>query len=69
MDEGLRTNVGFIIIAAERMSSDTEVVFGFNPSTKQYVTWICGNGSNYFWGHYGDDFVKASDDFKRRCGK
>lgn len=69
MNEKLRINVGFIIIAAERISSDTEVVLGFNPLTGQYATWMCVDGDNYFWGHYGTSFFKASDDFRRRCSR
>lgn len=67
--KALRTNVGFIIIATHRLSSDTECVLGFNPLTEQYVTWLCTDGNNYFWGHYGSDFIKASEDFRRRCQK
>lgn len=65
----LRTNVGFIIIASGRNLTGGEVVLGYNPSTLQYVTWLCHRGDDYTTGHYGTDFVKAVDDFKRRCSR
>ena len=67
--EDLRTNVGFIIIASERIDRQTEVVMGFNPRTSQYVTWLCHEGTNYSYGHYGDDFIITAEDFRRRVRK
>ena len=67
MDKGnIRENVGFIIIASGKKEANLEVVLGFNPATKQYVTWHCINGNNYYYGHYGYDFFKAVVDFRRR---
>ena len=63
----LRTNVGFIIIASEHNSAGEEIVLGYNPGTNQYVTWVCYRGCDYNTGHYGTDFLKAADDFRRRC--
>lgn len=34
----MRENVGFMIIASKVRSDGVEVVMGFNPKTKQYVT-------------------------------
>lgn len=63
----MRVNAGFVIVAAHRIDYETEVVLGVNEELTQYVTWECKNGSNYYWGHYGTDFLKAAEDFKRRC--
>ena len=59
-----RENAGFIIIGSERIGINEEIVFGVNDS--QYVTWHCRNGNNYSNGHYGNSFMDAIDDFKRR---
>lgn len=63
----MRVNAGFVIVATHRIDSETEVVLGVNEELTQYVTWECKDGSNYYWGHYGVDFLKAAKDFKRRC--
>ena len=63
----LRTNVGFIIIASAMNSAGEEIVLGYNPESQLYVTWLCLGGYDYNHGHYGPDFFKAVEDFKRRC--
>lgn len=62
----IRENVGFEIIASHRIGINEEIVFGYNRVSGQYVTWMCSNGDNYYYGHYGTDFIKAVDDYKRR---
>lgn len=62
----IRTNVGFIIIASRRNRAGEEIVLGYNPESKLYVTWLCLGGYDYNNGHYGPDFFKAVEDFRRR---
>lgn len=62
----IRSNVGFIIIASERNRAGEEIVLGYNPEANLYVTWLCLGGYDYNHGHYGSDFFKAVDDFRRR---
>ena len=66
-DRQIRENEGFIIIASKRTGLETEVVMGFNPQSSQYVTWLCYRGDDYNYGHYGTDFNKAVQDYRRRC--
>ena len=69
MDSDIRSNVGFLIIASERNSAGEEIVLGYNPESKLYVTWLCLGGYDYNHGHYGPDFIAAVEDFRRRCGR
>lgn len=47
MDSDIRSNVGFLIIASERNSAGEEIVLGYNPDSKLYVTWLCLGGYDY----------------------
>lgn len=67
--EKIRSNVGFIIIASERNRAGEEIVLGYNPEAKLYVTWLCLGGYDYNHGHYGSDFFNAVEDFRRRSQK
>ena len=67
--EKIRSNVGFIIIASERNRAGEEIVLGYNPKDNCYVTWLCLGGYDYNHGHYGSDFFKAVEDFRRRFQK
>lgn len=62
----MRTNVGFIIIASALNRAGEEIVLGYHPQNQEYVTWLCYGGHDYNHGHYGFDFFKAVEDFKRR---
>lgn len=62
----IRENVGFIILASAPNKAGEEIVLGYNPDSELYVTWLCLGGHNYNHGHYGPDFLKAVEDFKRR---
>ena len=54
-----RSNAGYIITSAIRVG-DTEYVLGENPNAPaRFVTWVCRNGSDYFWGRYTDDPLSA----------
>lgn len=66
MTNTLRENVGFLIIASINFNANEEIVMGYNPSTGQYVTWMCLNGNNYNWGHYTDNLAIAFEDLLRR---
>lgn len=66
-DSRVRENEGFIIFAEKRIGCETEVVLGFNPASRQYVTWLCCRGDDYSFGHYGTDFDRAVRDYRRRC--
>lgn len=66
----MRTNAEYIIIASKEVEKDMEAVFGWNPETSQYVTWMCFGGQDYRWGHYfwGDELLEAARDYEKRCG-
>ena len=65
-----RINAGYTIIETVRIADDLEVVLGKNATSfgDVYVTWQCGNGSDYFWGHYFKcDYAAARKDLFRRA--
>ena len=63
-----RSNAGYIIISAIRVG-DTEYVLGENPKAPaRFVTWVCRNGSDYFWGRYTDDPLTALRNLLDRAG-
>lgn len=64
----MRTNEGYIIIKSENIYNDNkgEIVLGYNPKSKMYVTWECQNKINYFWGHYIDIEARAVTDYYSR---
>ena len=54
-----RSNAGYIIISAIRVG-DAEYVLGENPNAPaRFVTWMCRNGSDYFWGRYQSSAASA----------
>ena len=63
-----RINEGYEIIEACPIDDTYEVVLGKMKSKlgDQYVTWLCGKGTNYFWGHYFFNHKDAMDDFRKR---
>lgn len=66
---GPRKNVEYIIINAIRTAPNTEVVLGeyLNADQNMWVTWICQNGKDYFWGHYFTDEKSATINFLERA--
>lgn len=62
---GIRVNAdaGYRIIETVRIDASLEVVMGQNMSDRgtPYVTWLCKNATDYYWGHYRDDY----DDCRR----
>ena len=54
---GIRVNAGYRIIETVRIDTTLEVVMGQNTSDQgtPYVTWLCRNATDYYWGDYRDD--------------
>lgn len=61
---GIRVNAGYRIIETVRIDTTLEVVMGQNTSDQgtPYVTWLCRNATDYYWGDYRDDY----DERRRR---
>jgi len=57
----IRVNAGYLIIEAVRIDTTLEVVMGQNTSNQgtPYVTWLCRNATDYYWGNYRDDYDKC----------
>lgn len=55
---GIRVNAGYRIIETVRIDTSLEVVMGQNTSSQgtQFVTWLCRNATDYYWGQYFDDY-------------
>ena len=63
-----RSNAGYVITSAIRVG-DTEYVLGEIPKAPaRCVTWVCRNGSDYFWGRYTDDPLSALRNLLDRAG-
>ena len=61
-----RINAGYVITDSIKIG-DTEVVLGeHSKAAAPYVTWLCKNENNYFWGHYFTDKEAATKDFYDR---
>lgn len=54
----IRVNAGYLIIETVRIDTTLEVVMGQNTSDQgtPYVTWLCRNATDYYWGDYRDDY-------------
>lgn len=67
---GLIENQGYFIVAHENYGGEGEHVFyivlGYNPKTKQYVTWDCVDLRSFFWGHYFENELHAKKDYHDR---
>lgn len=61
----MRTNQGYEIISACPISLHDEVVLACLHENN-YVTWMCSNGDNYFWGHYFGNEKDALLDYAER---
>lgn len=71
--EGLDVNEGYFIFARRVSNYDKEhktrdfVFFGYNPTRKEYVTWVGRQGvAGYYNGHYSLDFDWAVKDYQKR---
>ena len=61
-----RKNAGYIITNSITIG-ESEIVLGVHETRpNEFVTWECTDKSNYFWGHYIDDKLKAQRDFLER---
>ncbi len=63
----MRINANYIIVDSIH-AGDSEFVLGVHsekPDT--FVTWKCDRGSDYYWGHYHNDLVKAQKDLAERA--
>ena len=64
-----RTNAGYVITDSIKIG-DTEIVLGeHSKAAAPYVTWLCKNENNYFWGHYFMDRKTAVRDLVERAEK
>ena len=61
-----RSNAGYVITQSIHVK-DSEFVLGEHPESGMYVTWLCKNGSDYFWGHYCDNYYNALKDLCERA--
>ena len=61
----MRANVGYTITDTIHVG-DVEFVLGEQPNSKQFVTWECKDGDNYYWGHYFDNRTAAKLDLLTR---
>ena len=47
----IRVNQGYAIVSSVHIG-ESEIVLGVNMNApSQYVTWMCNNHSDYYWGH------------------
>ena len=64
----MRTNAGYTITDSIH-AGDVEFVLGEQANGRQFVTWECKDGGNYYWGHYFDDIAAAKLDLLARARK
>ena len=62
----MRENSGYIIIYAYRLNGNEEIVLGKSKSENMFVTWMCRNQTDYYWGHYTQDEITALEDMVNR---
>lgn len=65
----MRQNCKYDITYTYRLTENEEIVLGRRENYNRepsFVTWLCMDGNNYFWGHYFDNEIKALDDFISR---
>lgn len=67
--ESVRRNAGYTILQAEKIGN-LEIVLGENSKAPaRYVTWMCRNGTDYFWGHYFSSLLSVSRDYMKRINE
>lgn len=67
--ESVRRNAGYTILQAQTVGNQ-EIVLGENLNAPDpYVTWMCRNGTDYFWGHYFSTLLSASRDYMKRINE
>ena len=65
----MRLHAGYKIIYSSQIDHTTEIVLGWDIMNGMYVTWMCIDRNNYFWGHYFRDEVDALLDLADRIRK
>lgn len=60
-----RVNEGYVITQSIAVKN-TEFVLGEHLSSGMYVTWVCKNGTDYYWGHYTENRFMALKDLCER---
>lgn len=63
----LRMNAGYIITDSVHVDEMEFVLGVHSTASKQFVTWACKDGNNYFWGHYFNDLMAATKDLIYRA--
>ena len=60
-------NAGYIITDSVHVG-EVEFVLGVHSTApKQFVTWTCTDGQDYYWGHYHSDLLSATKDLLERA--
>lgn len=60
-------NAGYIITDSVHVG-EVEFVLGVHSTApKQFVTWTCKDGKDYYWGHYHSDLLSATKDLLERA--
>lgn len=63
----IRMNAGYIITDSVHVG-EVEFVLGVHSTApKQFVTWTCKDGKDYYWGHYHSDLLSATKDLLERA--
>lgn len=62
-----RMNDRWEIVGSFPINEREEVVLAVGG--RDFVTWLCKDGTNYFWGHYFDTMNDAKEDFLKRATK
>ena len=62
----MRVNNEYKIVLSQSMGDKWEVVLG-KANDEDYVTWLCMDGNDYYWGHYFDNLTDALKDFIKRA--
>lgn len=64
-----RTNAGYEITDSLHIGKYEFVIGQNNSSPPMFVTWMCRNGNDYFWGHYVESREAAEEDLLLRASQ
>ena len=64
-----RINAGYEITDSLHIGKYEFVIGQNNTTPPMFVTWMCRDGNNYFWGHYLETREDAERDLLVRAGK
>lgn len=62
----MRVNAGYTVTDTIHIGQ-VEFVLGEQANGKQFATWECRDGDNYYWGHYFDSITAAKLDLLARA--